>query len=432
MSTARQILVALAAGVVVGMAAASVPALAPLPRLVEPVGQLWLRALQMTIVPLVVSLIVTGICTAAPSGGLARQGGRVAALFVTLLLGAGVLGTLVVQSLLLAIPVPAALQSAQEANLPTPTTTFAGGAWLDAILPLNPARAAADGAMLPLVVFTLLFALALSRVATEAREPVVRFFRGVSEAMLVLVGWVLRLTPLGVFAIVIAMIASVGGGSAWVVAYYGILLTALALLVTALLYPLGARGAGVSVAAFARALLPAQTIAAATRSSVATLPAMLDAARALRTPRSTASFVLPLAVTLFRITTPPAAMAAVLLAAHVHGVLIDAGTIALLVLASVALSLGVVGVPGQASYFVVRIPMFTMAGVPLDLLAPMLAIDMIPDAFRTVGNVTADVTVATLAGASASAVELAAGEAAAVAVPDIAYAAGPSGETAGR
>ena len=408
MSPARSILLALAAGLVVGVVADSEPALTGLPPLVAPIGQLWLRALQMTIVPLVVALLITGICSAAPSGALGRQGGLVAALFVGLLLGAATLTALLAQPLLSMLPRPTGDHASLGASATPPAPLLAGGgtAWIDALLPLNPIRAAADGAMLPLVVFVLLFALALTRIAPGSSDVVVRFFSGVAEAMLVLVGWVLLLAPIGVFAIAVPLVASFRG-AAGAVAYYLALNVGILALVTLLLYPVGARAAGVSLRAFARALLPAQTIAATTRSSLASLPAMLDATRVLGTPTATAGFVLPLAVALFRITTPPAALATVFFAAWFHGVTLDVGTIALLVLASVGLSGGVVGVPGQATYFVTRIPMFAIAGLPIDLLGPLLALDMLPDVFRTVGNVTADVTVATLADRRAAAVRTA-------------------------
>jgi Na+/H+-dicarboxylate symporter len=294
-------------------------------------------------------------------------------------------------------------------------------AWVDAVLPSNAVRAAADGAMLPLVTFALLFALALTRVPPASRDAVVRFFRALADAMLVLVGWVLLLAPLGVFAIAMQLVGSIGA-AVGAVAWYLALNVGVMVLMMLVLYPVGARAAGVSLRAFAQALLPAQAIAATTRSSIASLPTMLDSARALGVRESTAGFVLPLAVALFRITTPPTCLISTIFAARFHGVELDAGTLVLLVLASAALSAGVVGVPGQASYFVTRLPMFAIAGVPLDLLAPLLAVDVIPDTFRTVGNVTADVAVAALTESSARVP----GEAPAVPVPG----AGASAEVA--
>ena len=400
MSPSRRILVALVAGLAAGALCARVPALAELPRLVAPVGQLWLRALQMTIIPLVVALVITGITSAAPSGMLGRQGARLIALFAGLLVTAGAFAMVIVQPMLVALPFPS---DAGATFATTPAVAASAGgvsAWVDAVLPSNVVRAAAEGAMLPLVAFALLFALALTRVAPASRAPVTRFFRGLADAMLVLVGWVLQLAPFGVFAIAMQLVGSIGV-AVGAVAYYLALNVVVMVLMLVLLYPMGARGAGVSLRAFAQALLPAQAIAATTRSSIASLPAMLDTARALGVRESTAGFVLPLAVALFRITTPPTVVISTIFAARFHGVALDLGMLVLLVLASAALSAGVVGVPGQASYFVTRLPMFAIAGVPLDLLGPLLAVDVIPDTFRTFGNVTADVAVTTLTESSA-------------------------------
>ena len=396
MSPAARVLIALAAGLAIGFACTRVPALAPIPSLVAPVGQLWLRAIQMTVIPLVVSLLVTGICTAAPTGMLGRQGVRLAAWFAGLLLAAAMLAAVVVPTVLQLLPLPDisnAVQSTSTSAVPAAAPAGATPSWIDAVLPLNPIRAAADGAMLPLVVFTLLFAFALVRVERDARETVIRFFRGVVDAMLVLVGWVLLVAPIGVFAIAVPLVGKAGGHAAGAVATYVALETGVLLVVATLALLFAARAARRSLPAFVRAMLPALTIAATTRSSVASLPIMLETAKALGVSQATAGFALPLAVTLFRVTTPPAAMTTTLFAAHFHGVTLGVGTIVLLVLASVLLSAGVVGVPGQASFFITRLPMFAIAGLPLDLLAPLLAVDLIPDIVRTTGNVTADVGV---------------------------------------
>ena len=87
------------------------------------------------------------------------------------------------------------------------------GEWLVELVPANPIRAAADGAMLPLVIFSLLFALASTRAAPELRQLLVRFFQGVSETMLILVRWIIALAPIGVFALTLALAARMGASA---------------------------------------------------------------------------------------------------------------------------------------------------------------------------------------------------------------------------
>ena len=398
-SLAARVLLALAAGIVLGglLRAAEDPRVLEIPRAIEPVGQLWIRALQMTVIPLVVSLLVTGVGSAAAAGAVGRLGVLTGLLFLVLLALAAALGVVATVPLLAWLPIDAAGAAALRASAAaeaTPTPAAPGiGEWLIGIVPANPVRAAADGAMLPLIVFALLFGLALTRLPPERRQPVERFFRAVADAMLALVGWVLALAPVGVFALVLPLAARIGLSAAGVLAYYVAIVAAVLTALTVLMYPLATVAGRVPPGRFARASLPAQTIAVSTRSSLASLPAMIEGARRLGLPEHVASFVLPLAVSLFRISTPPGSVVTALFAARLYGIELSALQIATIAASTAVLSLGVVGVPGAATYFVTRIPVFTAVGLPLEVLGPMLAVDVIPDIFRTVNNVTADLAV---------------------------------------
>ena len=132
-------------------------------------------------------------------------------------------------------------------------------------------------------------------------------------------------------------------------------------------------------------------IAASTQSSLASLPAMLDAAlRGLRIPPSVADVVLPLAVAIFRFTSPVANLAVVYFVAHLYGIQPTPLQMAGGVLVAYAMSIASVGLPGQVSFIASIAPICLAMGVPTDVLGILIAVEVFPDIFRTLGNVTGD------------------------------------------
>ena len=158
-------------------------------------------------------------------------------------------------------------------------------------------------------------------------------------------------------------------------------------------YPLAMMG-GVSLARFARALVPVQAVAFSTQSSLGTLPVMVERAQDfLGIPERVAGLVLPLAVAIFRITSPVANLSVALFIAHVSGLEPSVGQMAAAGVVALAVSIGTVGLPGQVSFFASMAPICLALGVPLELLPLLLAVEVIPDIFRTLGNVSADMAV---------------------------------------
>ena len=165
----------------------------------------------------------------------------------------------------------------------------------------------------------------------------------------------------------------------------------LILLIYAVVVPWGRIG----LARFARGIIPAQVVAFSTQSSLASLPAMVEQARtALGVSTPTAGLVLPLAVAVFRITSPVANLGVVIYIAHLHG--LELGPAAWIAggLTALAVSIGSVGLPGQVSFFVSIAPICLAMGVPIQILPLLLAVEVIPDIFRTIGNVTGDLAAA--------------------------------------
>jgi len=148
---------------------------------------------------------------------------------------------------------------------------------------------------------------------------------------------------------------------------------------------------------FAAALLPVQAIAASTQSSLASLPAMIDSARTrLGYPTHLTALVLPMAVSLFRITSPAQYVAVASFIAWLYGIELSLAQYTIAIVISAVLSMGSTGLPGQANFMTNNMPVTQGLGLPVEPLGVLLAIDTIPDVFCTVGNTTGDMTATSL------------------------------------
>ena len=399
-------LAALLAGLVLGAAAAATdaPLLRAAVRLIEPLGAIWVAAIRMTLVPLVVSLLVTSVASVSDVRAVGRLGARAIGWFLALLVGAALFAALVTPPLMAGLHIDPAAAAALRATA-TDTTVAAGATapelptlrgFVVGLVPTNPVRAAVDAAMLPLVVFVVLFAAAVTRLPASGRDPIVTFFTAVRDAMLVVVGWVLRVTPIGVFALAADMGAQLGIGAAGALGYYILVLCGMVVVVTLACYPVAAIFGRTAVGRFARAAAPAQMVAVSTRSSLASLPALVEGARRHLGDRpAIAGFVLPLAVSTFKLNTPIADLAGPLFLAHLYGIELTAAQIATMTVVCIAMSFSNPGIP-SGGLFVVTAPVMLSAGMPLDGIGLLIAADAIPDVFNTVVNVTGDMTVATI------------------------------------
>ena len=397
MSQAARILAALALGLLLGIATAHAAWGPRAADLVEPVGQLWLNGLRMTIVPLVVGLLVTAIAEGTEAARGSRAAGRSFAWMVAILWFSAILGALMVPLLLGLFPMPAHAAEALKSALITakPVNAVPGFAdFLRSIVPSNALEAAATDQILPLVVFASAFAFALTRVPAEGRAQVVALFRTVAEAMIVVVNWLLWLGPIGVFALAYTVGVRAGGGAFGALLHYIAIVSSVGIVILVLAYPLAAIGGRLPVARFARAIAPAQAVGFSTQSSLATLPAMLRSSEALGVPVASSGVTLPLAVALFRATGPGMNMGVVLYVAHWYGMTLSPTTIAMGVVVAAITTFSAISLPGQVSFVTNTAPIALAMGVPLEPLALLIAVENIPDLFRTVGNVTMDVAVA--------------------------------------
>jgi proton glutamate symport protein len=365
------------------------------------VGGLWLNALKMTVIPLIVALLILGIAQgaeAARAGGLAA---RTMAWFIAIYFGSAVFGALAITVLLGAFPLPdpaiQALRSGLAALGPTTPTSAAPPVsdFFGSIIPDNAIASAAEGNVLQLVVFTFLFALAATRIPERSRDSLLSFFEAVRDALLVLIGWVLWIAPIGVFALAFALATGAGGAAVAALAHYIVLLCAIGAMVGLSGYALAVFAGRRPLPAFAKAMLLPQSVAVSTRSSLASIPAMLVAARRLGVRERVADVTFPMIGALFRPTGPAMNVAVAFYVAHWLGLEPSAAQIAAAIAVATVISFGAISVPGEASFITSIAPVAMALGVPIAPLALLVAVEMIPDIFRTVGNVTIDVGVTT-------------------------------------
>jgi len=362
----------------------------------DAIGAVWVNAIRMTVVPLVVSLLISTIAREADLGAVGRMGRRAVAIFVVMLVVIGALGLVAGPPLFAPMHLDATSAAALRASAAASATRLPGFAsWLVSLAPANPVRAAADGAILPLIVFALCFALALARTAPAQRAAGGGFFGALAAAMLVIVKWVLALAPFGVFAIAVPLAMRVGPQIAGVVAYFLLVHCGLLVVSAAAFYPVARLLGGVPVRTFARAALPAQVVAFSTRSSVAALPVMIEAAEnVLQIPSRIAGFALPFAVSLARVNTGLSWIVSAIFIGKLYGMSLTVSQLALLGAMAVPMSFSVPGIPSAG--LVIIATAFLAVGLPVEGIGILIAVDAIPDIFKTSVNVTAHMTTAVL------------------------------------
>lgn len=391
------VLAALLLGLLIGawIQSSANPPLLGAADVVSAFGGLWLNALRMVVIPLVFSLLVVGIASvadAAATGGLVA---RAVLLFTVLLVLAAVFAIGLVTTWLSIWPVARDAASSFIAgaggSAPQISAPPSFADWLQSLAPSNPVASAAEDKVLPLVVFAVFFGFAATKLTAQMRESLVSFFRAVSEAMIVIVQWVLMAGPIGVFALSLGVGAHTGFQAAGTIAHYIIVVTGALAASTVLAWIIAVTWGRQAIGKFSTAATPVWAIAFSTQSSLASLPAMIEAAReGLKIPERIVDVILPLAVAVFRFTSPVGNLAVCFFIAHLYGLHPNILQIASGIAVAYAMSIGAVGLPGQVSYISSIAPICLALGVPTDLLGIFLAVEVVPDIFRTLGNVTGD------------------------------------------
>lgn len=398
MPLALRVLIGLIAGVLVGrlLGAIDSDVAGSVIGAASVIGTIFVNLIRMTVIPLVVSMLVVSIGGVASLKGLGRLGMRAGLIAVALLSVAATGSALVAQAVLARLPMDkSGALAVAGPTAPSAATVPAPGLsqWLIDLVPVNVVKAASDGAMLPLIIVTILFGLALSRAPDANREAVLRIAAGISETMQRLVAWILELAPYGVFALAVPLSARLGLSAAGAVAGYVVLVVALTVIgVALLLYPLGIMGGSMSARAFISYCAPAQAVAFASRSSLAALPVMLESADRAALPAVASRLILPLSVTLFRFGAAIAQTVGVLFLARLFEIPLSAAQIASVIVTVVVTSFAVPGIPGGS--IIAMVPVLATVGLPVEGIAILLAVDTIPDMFRTTANLTGMMTLA--------------------------------------
>ena len=395
MTLAVRVLIGLLCGFLLGLsiAGSSSTAAVTILAILAPVGTIFVNLIRLVVVPLVMSLVIASVGSMTSAGGFGRIAMR------GVLIAVGLLSTAAAGTVLVARPVLAritmdqaaalALRSADATVSLTSSTTLSQ--WIVDLVPQNVIKAAADGSLLPVILFAVLFGLALGHVSDARRTAVLQVVEGIAETMQRLVVWVLWLAPFGVFALAVPLAARLGLSAAGAVVGYIVLVVALTIIeVALLLYPLGIMAGPMSASAFVSYCAPSQAIAFSSRSSPAALPAMVESAERAGLPPDTSRFVLPLTVSVFHFGTAIAQTVGVLFLARLFGVTLNAPELVIVVVTVVLVSFAVPGIPGGS--IIAMVPVLTAANLPIDGIGILLAVDTIPDMFRTTANLTGAMT----------------------------------------
>lgn len=352
-------------------------------------GELFLTALKMLIVPLVAASIITGVAGLGDVRRLGRMGGLSVGYYAMTTLIAVSIGLFMAN---LWQPGAGVDLAAAEATAP-PSVADVG--ITDLILSLvhpNIMDAAASMKLLPIILFCMLFAAALSTLGERGR-PVISFFEGLNEGMMVMVGWIMLLAPAGVFALIAARLGEAGGGEAFFAQLAGLARYVLAVIsgllahvvVLCLLLLWLARR---PLAEYLKHMGAALVTAFSTASSSATLPLTMEGVKAAGVDKRARRFVLPLGATINMDGTALYEAVAVLFIAQAYGVELNFAQQMLVLLTATMAAIGAAGIPEAG--LVTMVIVLEAVGLPLEGIGLILAVDWFLDRCRTTVNVFGD------------------------------------------
>ncbi len=386
---------AIGVGLVLGLAtgllaAAGVEPLMTLALASAPLGTAFLNAIRMVVIPLVMAVIFTGVAKLGDPRRLGRLGVTTLAVFWATVVPAIVIGMGTMWlGLRFAPDIEAPAAAAREAPELPGLVDF-----LVSLIPSNPFAAASEGALLPLIVFTALFAAAAGSLERDARDRLVGFAEAAGDALIKLVWWILWTAPVGIFGLAAPVTAQLGWGLIQSLAVFVVcVVLGLAIYVASVYLTLLKLVGGIGPLKFLGGTFGAASIAFSTTSTAAALPVTLEEAREnLGVSETVADLVLPLGASMYRAGSALFQGAAIVFLAHLFDVPIPAAALGGAVLATFLVSLTVAPVP--SSGVVTLAPALDAVGVPLAGLTILLGIDRIPDMFRSTVNLLGQITTA--------------------------------------
>ncbi|HEU5209025.1 MAG TPA: dicarboxylate/amino acid:cation symporter [Longimicrobiales bacterium] len=364
----------------------------------NPVGQIFLRMLFMVVVPLVFTSLALGVAGLGDIRSLGRIGGKTFGFFVLTTALAVTLGLLLANAVrpgdyldpVVREGLLEAYSGDAASRIETAETTEFGVNTFVNIVPRNPLGAASSGDMLGLIFFTVVFGVALTRVPPKLAQPVLTFLEGFGQAVIVMIGFAMKLAPIGVTGLIFAVTARFGLDVLGSLSAY--VLMVLAGLTIHLVFTLGGLAkflGGIPIRRFFSGARDMMITAFSTSSSNATMPTTLRTAQEeFGVPREVAGFVVPLGATMNMNGTALFEGMTVLFLAQVFGLDLSLTAQLIVVIMSVITAIGVAGVPGGSIPLLVMV--LEMVGVPGEGIALVLGVDRILDMARTVPNVTGD------------------------------------------
>jgi len=361
------------------------------------IGQLFLNALKMLIVPLIVSSIIVGVAGIGESDSLGRLGGKTIGYYALTSTFAIIAGLLMVNTIQPGVVEGSAEEifglhqdtAALEADLADKGADDIVAIFLR-MIPTNVVEAASQGQMLGLIFFSLLYGFFLTRIPNQYAEAQYNFWNGMFEIMMRITDLVMRFAPIGVFALVAGTVADTGLAAFVPLAAFFLTVVASLGIHFFITLPLLLRFLGdVSPVRHYRAVSPALLTAFSTASSSATLPVTMECVeKNAGVSNKTTSFVLPLGATVNMDGTALYECVAVIFIAQAYGIELSIATQFTVVLLALLTSIGVAGIPA-ASLVAISI-ILSAVGLPLEGIGLILAVDRILDMMRTAVNVTSD------------------------------------------
>jgi len=375
------------------------------------IGNAFIRAIMMIVIPLVVASLTIGVASLGDLSKLGRIGGKTVAYYLFTTSVAITIG------LLLAVTIrpggglspeardDLAAQFGDQAGGVVGVADVAPNIWetLLGIIPSNPVSAAADGDLLPLIIFVIIFAAAVSQLAPARREVILTFFHGVNDAAMIVIDWIMKTAPYAVFALIAAVISRFGLEVLQSLAVYALVVAAGLVLHALLTYGTLVSTLGrYNPISFFRRIREAQLIAFSTSSSNATLPVTMEVAeRDLGVSKSTSSFVLPLGATINMDGTALYQGVATVFIAQVYGFELGFAALLTIVLTATLASIGTAGVPSAGIIILVLVLNSVGLGAQAAAgIALILGVDRILDMIRTAVNVTGDLSCSIVVGQS--------------------------------
>jgi DAACS family dicarboxylate/amino acid:cation (Na+ or H+) symporter len=365
----------------------------------NPIGQIFLNMLFMVVIPLVFTTLTLGVAGLGDVRKLGRIGGKTIGFFVLTTFLAVVLGLILAntfrpgEGLDPAIRAGLLAQYAGDAatRVEASQNTGFGINTFVSIVPRNIVAALADGNMLGLIFFSIIFGVSLTRLPANMAEPVLKVLEGVARAVIEIIGFAMKLAPYGVFGLIFVVTARFGFDVLRSLAVYVVMvLVGLTIHQLVTLPTLAKVFAGIGPRTFLSRLKYVMITAFSTSSSNATMPTTLRTAEEeFGVPREIAGFVIPLGATMNMNGTALFEGLTILFLAQVFGVDLSLGTQAIVIVMAIITAIGAAGVPSGSIPLLVMV--LVMVGVPGEGIALILGVDRILDMARTVPNVSGDV-----------------------------------------